>query len=163
MRSTNLHLQYNTKNILIGLGHWHKRTLYNPAPFNASFFYILFKRCIAYLPAFSYAPSRATQMVGCEDGTDQTLCGTGQGVMPTLLLKHSRLQLRWSRGSLLFVSKVYFNFYGQEVYQEDKIKEWDPVDPSDLEHFLIIISGKEGKTWLYTWQLTILLNIISSC
>ena len=27
----------------------------------------------------------------------------------------------------------------KEVYREDKIKEWDPVDPCDLEHFLQII------------------------
>ena len=33
----------------------------------------------------------------------------------------------------------------KEVYQEDKIKEWDPVDPADLEHFLLIVSGKLGR------------------
>ena len=38
----------------------------------------------------------------------------------------------------------------KEVYQEDKIKEWDPVDPSNLEHFLIIVSGKEGHGSLNT-------------
>ena len=33
----------------------------------------------------------------------------------------------------------------KEVYREDKIKEWDPVDPSELEHFLQIIidQGRE--------------------
>ena len=24
----------------------------------------------------------------------------------------------------------------EEVYRDDRIKEWDPVDPGDLEHFL---------------------------
>jgi len=38
-----------------------------------------------------------------------------------------------------------FNFDDhEEVYREDKIKEWDPVDPSDLEHFLRIILGSEN-------------------
>jgi len=37
-----------------------------------------------------------------------------------------------------------FNFDDhEEVYQEDRIKEWDRVDPSNLEHFLIIISEKD--------------------
>jgi len=37
-----------------------------------------------------------------------------------------------------------FNFDDhEEVYQEDRIKEWDPVDPSNLEHFLVIISEKD--------------------
>ena len=40
--------------------------------------------------------------------------------------------------------KNYFSFLKQtlfvkEVYREDRIKEWDPVDPSELEQFLQII------------------------
>lgn len=35
--------------------------------------------------------------------------------------------------------QCYFWFFFKEVYREDKIKEWDPVDPSELEHFLQII------------------------
>ena len=34
---------------------------------------------------------------------------------------------------------MLFWFCFKEVYREDKIKEWDPVDPSELEHFLQII------------------------
>ena len=39
---------------------------------------------------------------------------------------------------------MIFVFCFKEVYREDKIKEWDPVDPSELEHFLqiILIPGK---------------------
>eukprot|EP00092_Neocalanus_flemingeri_P012758 GFUD01013748.1.p1 GENE.GFUD01013748.1~~GFUD01013748.1.p1 ORF type:complete len:558 (+),score=118.14 GFUD01013748.1:194-1867(+) len=38
-----------------------------------------------------------------------------------------------------------FNFDDhEEVYREDKIREWDPVDPGDLEHFLQIILGAEN-------------------
>jgi len=37
-----------------------------------------------------------------------------------------------------------FNFDDhEEVYREDKIKEWDPVDPSDLEQFLRLILEKD--------------------
>ena len=33
----------------------------------------------------------------------------------------------------------------KEVYREDRIKEWDPVDPSELEQFLQIFidQGRE--------------------
>jgi len=41
-----------------------------------------------------------------------------------------------------YSNALTFNFAedpNEEVYREDKIKEWDPVDPSELEHFLQII------------------------
>ena len=37
-----------------------------------------------------------------------------------------------------YSNALSFNFDedpNEEVYREDKIKEWDPVDPSELEHF----------------------------
>ena len=45
---------------------------------------------------------------------------------------------------LISIIQWYFWFFFKEVYREDKIKEWDPVDPSELEHFLqiILIPGK---------------------
>ena len=41
--------------------------------------------------------------------------------------------------------KDIFWFCFKEVYREDKIKEWDPVDPSELEHFLQIIIAPGKK------------------
>ena len=45
---------------------------------------------------------------------------------------------------LISMIQWFFWFCFKEVYREDKIKEWDPVDPSELEHFLqiILIPGK---------------------
>ena len=40
---------------------------------------------------------------------------------------------------LISMLQWYIWFFFKEVYREDKIKEWDPVDPSELEHFLQII------------------------
>ena len=85
--------------------------------------------------------------VRMNDGPHQALCCSSQSSMSSLLFKRSRLQL-WRRWGWL--NKKYFSFFKQtlfvkEVYREDKIKEWDPVDPSELEHFLQIIidQGRE--------------------
>ena len=47
----------------------------------------------------------------------------------------------------LFLVWLLYKVYVKEVYREDKIKEWDPVDPSELEHFLhiIVTQGKEQE------------------
>ena len=38
-----------------------------------------------------------------------------------------------------------FNFEDEEeVYREEKIKEWEPVDPADIEVFLQLCVGRGG-------------------
>ena len=50
-------------------------------------------------------------------------------------------EVDWIKNIFFFKAKMFV----KEVYREDKIKEWDPVDPSELEHFLQIIidQGRE--------------------
>ena len=85
--------------------------------------------------------------VRVNDGPHQALCCSSQSSVSSLLFKRSRLQLcrRWG-----WLSKKYFSFLKQtlfvkEVYREDRIKEWDPLDPSELEQFLQIFidQGRE--------------------
>ena len=47
----------------------------------------------------------------------------------------------------------YQKIFVKEVYREDKIKEWDPVDPSELEHFLQIIidQGRQHSKSLHLY------------
>ena len=40
-----------------------------------------------------------------------------------------------------------FNFEDEEeVYREEKIKEWEPVDPADIEVFLQLCVGRGGAS-----------------
>lgn len=43
-----------------------------------------------------------------------------------------------------------FNFEDQEeVYREEKIKEWEPVDPADIEVFLQLCLVRGGPLLLH--------------
>ena len=44
---------------------------------------------------------------------------------------------------------IFTVFCPKEVYREDKIKEWDPVDPSELEHFLQIVVAPGNYNRIY--------------
>ena len=56
--------------------------------------------------------------------------------------------MRFKRSYVFILPKIFV----KEVYREDKIKEWDPVDPSELENFLQIIidQGRGCLRWSET-------------